>query len=228
MLSGGDQNAAGTGQGTGNLANEILEPEDTETYEVGAKANLFDERLSVGLSAYRLTRKNAQLLVDSGPPATYAQVGEVEVKGVELSVSGNITAAWQVFGGYTYMDSELVRGTVNNVNVGESLANTPRHSASLFTTYRVLPRLTVGGGVYYVSRSNGGNQGGAGGGSNRIYAPEYTRVDAYAAYDLTDTASLRLNVKNAGDERYIMRTNGVHHADPAPGRAATLTLNMRF
>lgn len=57
LLSGGDQNAAGTGQGTGNLANEILEPEDTETYEVGAKANLFDERLSVGLSAYRLKKE---------------------------------------------------------------------------------------------------------------------------------------------------------------------------
>ncbi|WEK41424.1 MAG: TonB-dependent receptor [Candidatus Brevundimonas colombiensis] len=228
LVAGGDQNAAGTGQGSGNLADDILEPEDTETYEIGAKANLFNERLAVGLSGYRLTRKNAQLLVDSGPPATYAQVGEVEVKGVELSVSGNITPAWQVFGGYTYMDSELVRGASNSLNVGEALANTPKNSASLFTTYRVMPRLTLGGGVYYVSRSNGGNQGGAGGGTNRIYAPEYTRVDAYVAFDLTDTASLRLNVKNAGDERYIMRTNGVHHADPAPGRAATLTLNMRF
>ena len=43
--------------GSGNLASDILEPEDTETYEIGAKANLFNERLSVGLSGYRLTRK---------------------------------------------------------------------------------------------------------------------------------------------------------------------------
>jgi catecholate siderophore receptor len=35
-------------------------------------------------------------------------------------------------------------------------------------------------------------------------------------------------VQNATDEEYILRTNGVHHADPAPGRSATLALNVRF
>jgi catecholate siderophore receptor len=133
-----------------------------------------------------------------------------------------------VFGGYAYMDSELVRGAFNNVNLGEALANTPEHSASLFTTYRVLPKLTVGGGAYYVSDSNGGNQGGAGGGGNAVYAPAYTRLDAFASYDLTDRASLQLNVQNAADEEYIIRTNGVHHADVAPARQAILKLNVRF
>ena len=47
-------------------------------------------------------------------------------------------------------------------------------------------------------------------------------------YDINDTASVTLNVKNVGDERYIMRTNGVHHADVAPGRQALLTLNLRY
>ena len=79
-----------------------------------------------------------------------------------------------------------------------------------------------------MSRSNGGNQGGAGGGTNAIYAPAYTRLDAFASYDLTDRATLQLNVQNAADEDYIIRTNGVHHADPAPGRSATLALNLRF
>ena len=65
-------------------------------------------------------------------------------------------------------------------------------------------------------------------GNNRIYAPEWTRVDAFAAYDLTDRATLQLNVKNATDEEYIMRTNGVHHADVAAGRQAILALNLRF
>ncbi|MZE42232.1 TonB-dependent receptor, partial [Streptomyces sp. SID5477] len=149
-----------------------------------------------------------------------------------------ITPKWTVFGGYTYMDSELtkaavvVSGTppVASVNPlqGLPLANTPKNSASLFTTYRLLPKLTIGGGVYYTSKSWGGNQGGAGGGNNRVYAPEWTRVDAFATYDLSGRASLQLNVKNATDEEYIMRTNGVHHAGPAPARQAILALNLRF
>ena len=111
---------------------------------------------------------------------------------------------------------------------GLQLANTPEHSFSLFSTYRLLDKLTVGGGVYYVSDSFGGNQGGAGGGANRVYAPAWTRVDLYAAYDLTDRVGVQLNVQNVADEEYIVRTNGVHHADVAPGRQAILSLNLRF
>ncbi|KQY84896.1 TonB-dependent siderophore receptor [Brevundimonas sp. Root1423] len=223
-LSAGDQNASG-GTGTGNLVTTVLDPEESTNFEIGAKANLFNDRLALSAAAFMLKRENAQIQT---APGVYEQAGEAEVKGIELGVSGNITRQWQVFGGYTWMDSELVSGAYNNVNVGDPLANTPEHTFSLFSTYRVTRALSLGGGVYYVSDSFGGNQGGAGGGANRIYAPEYTRVDLFASYDLTDTASLQLNVQNATDEEYIMRTNGVHHADVAPARQAILTLNLRY
>jgi catecholate siderophore receptor len=223
-VSAGDQNGVG-GSGSGNLAGELLDPEESESVEIGAKATLFHQRLSLSGGLFRTVRRNAQIQVS---PGVFEQAGEAEVRGLELGVSGNLTRAWQVFGGYTWMDSELVSGAYNNANVGDPLANTPEHSFSLFSTYRVTPRLALGGGVYYVSDSFGGNQGGAGGGSNRIYAPEYTRVDLFASYDLTDNASLQLNVQNAGDEEYILRTNGVHHADVAPARQAILTLSLRY
>ena len=223
-ISAGDQNG-GTGTGTGNLATTLLDPEETDSFEIGAKANLFGDRLALSGALFKTVRKNAQIQVE---PGVYEQAGEAEVQGLELGVSGNVTDKWQVFGGYTWMDSELTEGAYNNVNVGDSLANTPEHTASLFTTYRLMPKLSLGGGVYYVGKSFGGNQGGAGGGGNRIYAPAYTRVDLFASYDVTDRASLQLNVQNAGDEEYIIRTNGVHHADVAPARSAILTLNVRY
>lgn len=230
-ISAGDQNTAG-GTGSGNLATTVLDPEDTESFEVGAKANLFGDRLALSAAAFHLTRKNAAILVDVG---VYEQAGEVEVQGIELGISGNITPLWQVFGGYTYMDSELVRGAVNattgavNVNQGDRLGNTPEHSASLFTTYRVLPKLSLGGGIYYVGDNFAGNsQASGGGGGNKIFTPAYTRVDLFASYDLTPRATLQLNVQNANDEEYYARNNGTHHADPAPARSATLALNVRF
>jgi catecholate siderophore receptor len=218
-ISAGDQNTGGS------VGNDVLDPEETESFEIGAKANLFNDRLAVSGAAFMLKRQNALVQV---LPGVSEQVGEAEVRGVELGISGNITREWQVFGGYTWMDSELVRAANTSVNVGDPLANTPEHTVSLFSTYRVTPRLSLGGGVYYVSSSFGGNQGGAGGGTNRIYAPEYTRVDLFASYDINDRASLQLNIQNAGDEEYILRTNGVHHADPAPARQAILTLNLRY
>jgi catecholate siderophore receptor len=218
-LSSGDQSTGGA------VGTELLDPEETTSYELGAKVNLFNDRLALSAAAFMLKRENAQIQTD---PGIFKQVGEAEVKGIELGVSGNITRQWQVFGGYTWMDSELVSGAYNNVNVGDPLANTPEHTFSLFSTYRVTRALSLGGGAYYVSDSFGGNQGGAGGGTNRVYAPAYTRFDLFASYDLNDTASLQLNVQNATDEEYIMRTNGVHHADVAPARQAILTLNLRY
>ncbi|HWQ87555.1 TonB-dependent siderophore receptor [Brevundimonas sp.] len=223
-ISAGDQNT-GSGTGAGNLATVLLDPEETGSFEIGAKANLFGDRLAVSAAAFMLKRENAQIQV---APGVFEQAGEAEVKGIELGVSGNITRQWQVFGGYTWMDSELVSGAFNNVNVGDPLANTPEHSFSLFSTWRVTSKLSLGGGVYYVSDSFGGNQGGAGGGANRVHAPAYTRVDLFGSWDLTETASMQLNVQNAGDEEYILRTNGVHHADVAPARQAILTLNLRY
>lgn len=230
-VSAGDQNTAG-GVGTSNLATTILDPEDTVNYEVGAKINLFEDRLALSAAAFHLTRNNAALLVDVG---IFEQVGEVEVQGIELGVSGYVTRAWQVFGGYTYMDSELVKGAVTIVNgqpvpsafEGDQLSNTPPHSASLFTTYRVTRPLSIGGGIYYVGESFSGNQGTAGGGATGLFSPDYTRVDLFASYDLTPRTSLQFNVQNATDEDNILRyASG--HADPAPGRSATLALNVRF
>lgn len=218
-IAGGDQNTAAT------PAQVVLDPEDTTSIEAGAKWNVFNDKLALSGAVFRTERKNAQIALSA---TEIAQAGEVRVQGVELGVSGYVTRAWQVFGGYTYMDSELVKGPYTSVNIGDPLANTPKNTVSLFTTYRVLPQLSLGGGVYYVSKMFGGNQGGAGGGTNKVFAPSYTRYDAFASWKLNDKANLQLNVQNLTNERYILRTNGVHHADPAPGRQAILTLNVKY
>ncbi|WP_374469207.1 TonB-dependent receptor [Phenylobacterium sp.] len=223
-IASGDQNT-GMGTGTGNLANVLLDPEEVTNFEVGAKAAFFGERLSASITYFDLKRENAQIQVSAG---VYAQVGEAEAKGVEIGVTGAVTDRWDVFGGYTYQDSELVRGAYNIINEGDPLANTPKHSFSLFTTYEVTDAFTLGGGAYYVSKSFGGNQGGAGGGANQVFAPSYWRFDAFASYRLRENVDLQLNVQNVADEDYIIRTNGVHHADYGPARQAILTLNVRY
>jgi catecholate siderophore receptor len=223
-IAAGDQNS-NSYLGSGNLAGTVLEPEETTSYEAGLKWGFFNQRLAATAAVFRTERTNAQVQIDA---TTYAQVGEARVQGVELGLSGALTAKWQVFGGYTYMDSELVRGAYNNIREGDPLANTPEHSFSLFSTYALTDALTFGGGAYYVSDSFGGNQGGAGGGNNAVFAPAYWRFDAFAAYRLNDRVDVQFNLQNAGDEDYIVRTNGVHHADYGPGRQAILTLNVRY
>jgi catecholate siderophore receptor len=223
-ISGGDQNT-GTGGGSGNLSNALLDPEEVTSAEIGVKWAFFNSRLSTSAALFHMKRENAQVLVDVD---TYAQVGEVQVQGVEIGVTGQVLPQWSVFGGYTYMDSELKQGAYNSVNVGDQLANTPEHTFSMFTTYNLTDAFSIGGGANYVSKMYGGNQGGAGGGANSIYAPAYWRFDLYAAYRINEKIDLQLNVQNVTDKDYIARTNGVHHADYGPARQAILTLNARF
>ncbi|MEE3509695.1 TonB-dependent receptor, partial [Pseudomonas sp. 10C3] len=85
------------------------------------------------------------------------------VDGIELSASGKITEQWQVFAGYSYLDSELVKSGLNGrngvvsagSNKGNQMPNTPKNSFSLWTTYEITPKLTVGGGAFYVDEVYG-------------------------------------------------------------------------
>ena len=217
-ISGGDQ------EGLSADTNK-LDPEKSSTIELGTKWSFFDDRLALTAALFHNERKDAQIATDAN---TFAQAGKTRVRGLELGFSGAITPRWNVFGGYAYMDSELVKGAYNGVNEGDPLANTPRNSFSLWNTYKVLPELTVGGGAYFIGKAFGGNQGGAGGGANRVYIPSYWRFDAMAAYQVNKHTTMQLNVLNLADKKYFARTNGVHHADWGPGRQFILSANVRY
>lgn len=213
---------------TAGTATSDLEPETTKNYEVGTKWDLFDERLSITAAVFRTEKDNTRVLVSSG---TYQNAGKSRVDGFELSASGKITDKWQVFAGYSYLDSELVDAGLAGRNgavtagaasqSGNEMPNTPKRSASLWTTYQVLPKLTVGGGAFYVDQVWGDT-------GNTVYVPSYTRYDAMAAYKLTKNVDLQLNVQNLTDKTYYDKAYSSHFATQAAGRTALLTTSLHF
>ncbi|HEY3492119.1 MAG TPA: TonB-dependent receptor, partial [Solirubrobacterales bacterium] len=196
-----------------------LEPEESRGYEIGTKWDLLDARLSLNAAAFRTEKTNARTPgILPGDPPTVLQ-GEQRVDGMELGVSGFLRNGWQAFVGYTWMDSEVVKSN-NPAEVGQELANTPEHSASLWTTYRLRSDLEVGGGVQYVGERFNNNTG------TRV-APDYLLFDVMAGYDLNERLTLRLNVTNLADERYIDRVGGGHFI-PGAGRSVALTTALKF
>ncbi|HEY3694353.1 TonB-dependent receptor [Phenylobacterium sp.] len=140
-----------------------LKPEDSEIWEAGAKIRIPSTHLYATASIFNIKKDNA-LQTDPDTGFLQAQSGErQQVKGVELGVTGDITAAWTVSAGYTYLDAKIkesftncavptsTTGTptgivcavgvtvavpvVNTVAVGQQVTFVPKHSASFFTTY---------------------------------------------------------------------------------------------
>lgn len=196
-----------------------LEPEENRGYEVGTKWDFLGARMNVNAAVFRTEKTNARTPgIAPGDPVTVLQ-GEQRVDGLEFGISGRIADRWQTFFGYTYLDSEVVKSNTP-AEVGKELANAPDHSATLWTTVRVGSKVELGGGAQYVGDRFNSNSG------VRV-APDYLLFDAMASYDFSERFSLRLNLSNLTDERYIDRVGGGHFI-PGAARSASLTTGIRF
>ncbi len=207
-----------------------LKPQDSKNFELGTKWEVLARRLSVSAALFKSDMNNARV---TAPDGTTQNVGKKSVEGLELGVSGNITPNWMVFGGYTWLDGKVDDNGFINAGTtaapvwvaspynGNVFPTTPKNSASLWTSYAVLPGVTVGGGVNYVSKVYANI-------NNTKYAPGYTRFDAMASYDVNKNITLQLNIQNLTDKLYFDKVSSPHYAGVAPGRSATLTANFKF
>ena len=196
-----------------------LEPEKSRGYEIGTKWELFSGRLALNGALFRTEKTNARTPgLNPGDPPIVLE-GEQRIDGLELGVSGSPTEPWYVFLGYTWLDSEVLASNTPT-EVGKRLANTPEHSISLWTTYRLRRGFEIGGGTQFVDDRFNNN-------TETRFAPGYWLFDAMASYDVSERFTLRLNINNLTDERYIDRVGGGHFI-PGAARSATLTTQVKF
>ncbi len=203
-------------------------PEKSRNLEFGGKFELFDKRASLGVALFRTEKYNER----NTDPDTAAQQnilsGKRHATGLEFNLAGSITPKWEIFYNHTWIpeakidQSNVARnaaGTGAQVQ-GDRPALTPRHSASLWTTYRILPKLRVGGGLNYRGKQNPE-------GARHVLADSFTTVDAMVEYTLNDKASLKLNVTNLSNKLYADSLYRGFYAPGAP-RAVQLTLKTLF
>ncbi|GAB1849771.1 TonB-dependent siderophore receptor [Achromobacter xylosoxidans] len=209
-------------------SDEVAAPEKSRSVEAGVKWLVLDERLTLTGAVFQDTRRNTNIEV---LPNEYEQAGQTRVRGIELGFSGSITPAWNIYGGYTFLDSKLIRGGRKDIGAeGQDLPNTPRNAFSLWSTYKVLPELTLGGGAYYVDKVYGNADAGvdASGAPKARWVPSYWRFDAMAKYKFSSNLALQLNVLNVFDQTFYTRARPKNHAALGTGRAALLSVRLRY
>lgn len=201
-----------------NPALAAVKPEESSTFEIGTKWNLFDNRLTLTSALFRTDKDNARIDIDPTASTTYAMDGRQRVDGFEVGLAGRITRNWTVNFGYAFLDGEVLSNRAAPQEVGNELSNTPEHSANLWTSYRFDEQWELGFGAQFVgSRYTSTN--------NERLAKAYTAYDMMVGYTINDAVALRLNGYNLSNKEYVDRVGGGHYI---PGAERTWMLSADF
>jgi iron complex outermembrane receptor protein len=211
-----------------------LPPEKGNSYEVGAKFDLFNG-LTATAALYRIDKKNVlyneNVVQPDGSLVSYSRTaGKVMSQGVEFDVAGALTDNLSMIASYSYNDNEVVQDSQYQ---GKNLANVARHTASFFLTYDFGEvfgtdnTLKVGAGVRGRSKAPGDY-------GNTYYLPGYLATDAFATYTIQSErpVSFQLNLKNLFDKTYY--TSSLYTAGAYLGNQignpfeASLSVKMEF
>lgn len=205
---------------------ELFNPEKFINKEVGVKWDI-NPNLSFTAAAYILERENL-IANDPNQAGNSVLIDGQETKGLELSLSGDITDKWSVIGAYTYQDGEITKdqGNPGNINVtkGTELAETPDHTFSLWNKYQINETWAVALGVI---------------GRSEMYAaipkvgdsttlPGYTRYDAAIFAKLSDKATLQFNIENLSNKAYAISAHNNNNIIPGAPISGRATLNYSF
>lgn len=217
-------------------ANELLDPVVGSNYEGGLKGEFLDKKLYGAVSVFYVKQDNLAELDPTAPAgfllpdggSAYRGVSGAVTRGFEAEVTGQITDAWRIVGGYTYAYTENAKGLrISTLD--------PRNIARIYTTYTLgggpLAGLTVGGGINWQSgiyttatipTSTTTTK------STTVRQSAYALANLMARYRISEQLSVSANVDNLFDQNYYRRVgfyNGGYFGEP---RRVTVALRASF
>ncbi|MEE9885136.1 TonB-dependent siderophore receptor [Acinetobacter nosocomialis] len=169
-----------------------LSPTKTENVEVGAKWDVNDQ-LNVTLALFEMSQTNIQNQ-DPANPNQALLAGEQKTKGVELSLTGQLTDQLSVLAGYSYMDGKIEKSTVGFT--GNHSALTPNNTANLWLKYQINDH-------WYAAVGGRGESSRFSAPDNKNVLPGYAVVNAALGYQ-SERYDVNLNLNNLFDRDYFV------------------------
>ncbi|CAG9407167.1 TonB-dependent receptor domain-containing protein [Providencia alcalifaciens] len=218
--------------------NPDLKPEKSLSEEIGiaydhesgfnASLTLFNTDFKNKLTSYSLNKSD---------PAhsnltlyTYDNVGEANIKGVEVATGIPIAQDWKLSLNYTYTDSErksndekLGNGTSLK---GYPLDKTPKHLANAKLDWQYSPDLNLYTRAHYEGEQVWAAQ--RNGSKYPRYRSAYTTMDVGATYQLFKNTKLNLAVLNIGNEKASSIEKKYGNWDVEDGRRYWANVNVTF
>ncbi|WP_405633433.1 TonB-dependent siderophore receptor [Pseudoalteromonas sp. Ld20] len=201
-------------------------PEESRINELGLRTKLLNDSLAVNMAVYDIVRENIlqpSLLGDVAKDGVddLVAIGEVQSKGFEVEVVGDITEYWVVTANYAYNDTRITEASDsirNQIPNSDKFANAPQNTTGIWTRYE-LPTLysSISAGLNYVDEqlSLGGQA-----------------VKSYTVYNMAwqttiDNWQWQLSVKNLFDKEYAS-SGFIERTGHFPGEPRRIYLSAKY
>ena len=182
-----------------------FEPTEGRQYEVGIKYQPPGTDAMLTAAVYDLNQTNVSVTEGS----VTRQIGELEIRGLELEAIADVTENLKLVASYSYTDSEIQKGP----DKGNRMAQVPRNQATAWADYTwhsgALDGFGVAAGVRYVGDSYGNTAN-----TWLGHTGSYTVYDASVHYDLgrLDSSlrgvSVAVDAKNVFNKEYLSTCDG--------------------
>lgn len=204
-----------------------LAPVKGKNYEAGLKSEFFNKKLNTSFAVFKTSQENVAEVFTSVPTTLYRGI-DVEAKGYEFDVSGEVTNNLQVSGGYTRLAS------LKNKDGDNVLSYVPRQTFRISSVYKVpgLEKLRVGANVNWQNDTHAISDGSAPFrlGTGEISQDSYVVVNAMANYEINHNWNAALNIYNLTDEKYFqsLQWGSSAQAYYAAPRSAMATVTWKY
>ncbi|MEM7061911.1 MAG: TonB-dependent siderophore receptor [Cyanobacteria bacterium P01_B01_bin.77] len=205
------------------VVGDLLDPEEGEQFEIGARAEILGGRLVANLALFDIDRSNIAI-TNTLTPGFFVGEGGESIRGVELDMIGEILPGWNVVANYAYLDSEITESD-NPAAIGNRQRNIPEHNVNLWTNYTLqdgpLEGLSIGLGGNFLSERFADE-------ANTITLDDYFLTNAAIGYERDDWKAA-LNFRNLFDVDYIEgSTSGGLVLFPGRGFTVVGSFSVKF
>jgi len=195
-----------------DFSGKPLDPESGKQYEVGAKVEMFDSKLTASAAWFDLRKTNVAV-PDRLHPNFSVSVGEIRSRGVEADLQGEVLPGWSVITNLTYDPTLITKGGPlgSSYVQGDPLSGDTTWMANIWTTY------SFGGGNFAgwkfgvgANWRDGEKYPRAKLDGSSLTTPGYWVASAMASYERfigTSKLSLQLNIDNLLNSFYF---NGLY------------------
>ena len=207
-------------RGVGTTEIVQIDPETSESFELGIKSEFADGKVQAEASIYQIERLD--VIAFDATTASYGNFGDWRIRGVETSVSWQPVDALKGYANFTYREPIVDADPTNPGTVGKDVPMVPRTIAKCGVEYHPAEAWTIGlEGAYYGDSYNTP--------LNTVKVSDYFLVNAQVSYQWKNYRITGF-VTNLFDQEYASSAFAVVNGAVFEGlpRGFGLKLDARF